>query len=158
MSAAHDSLAVRPATPADLPALMSLLGQLTDVMEAPVQSLPERVAENIRRFSETPNGLLLVAERNAQIVGLVSLNLRRTLLHPKPVALIDELVVADSVRGQGVGRRLIAEAIDYAKRRHCAELEVATESTNSSALEFYRGCGFDTEHVLLEMEFADGPA
>ena len=155
MTAEKESPAIRPARAEDFPSILSLLGQLTDAMEAPVAALPERVAYNIQRFMQSPDHAVLVAERRGDVLGLISLNIRRTLLNPRPVALIDELVVADSARGMGVGRQLIAEAVRYARQQGCCELEVGTERANTAAQAFYRECGFDQEHVLLEMELDD---
>ncbi|UCG32502.1 MAG: GNAT family N-acetyltransferase, partial [Phycisphaerales bacterium] len=106
MTAERESPAIRPARAEDCPSILSLLGQLTDAMEAPVAALPERVASNIQRFMQAPDHAVFVAERRGDVLGLISINIRHTLLNPGPVALIDELVVADSARGMGVGRRL----------------------------------------------------
>jgi GNAT superfamily N-acetyltransferase len=148
----RESPAVRAARAEDLAPILSLLSQLSDAMETPVEALPERVASNIQRFMQGPDHAVFVAERRGDVLGLISVDIRHTLLNPSPVALIDELVVAESARGMGVGRRLIVEAIRYARQQGCGELEVGTERGNTAAQEFYRECGFDQEHVLLEME------
>ena len=153
MSAAADSLVIRPATEADLPALLTLRDQLNQAMEVTIEAQPEQVTDHLRHFLNAPDADLFVAQRGDRVVGLISLNVRRTLLQPKPVALIDELVVADSARGHGVGQQLIRRAVEYAKGRGCCELEVGTETSNTAAREFYRRCGFDIENILLEMEF-----
>jgi GNAT superfamily N-acetyltransferase len=147
-----ESPAIRAARAEDFPSILSLLGQLSDAMETPVAALPERVAANIQRFMQAPDHAVFVAERRGGVLGLISLNIRHTLLNPRPVALIDELVVADSARGMGIGRRLVAEASRHARQHGCGELEVGTERANTAAQTFYRECGFDQEHVLLEME------
>ena len=152
MTAEKESPVIRPARTEDFPSILSLLGQLSEAMETPVAAIPESVAANIQRFMQSPDHALFVAERRGDVLGLISLNVRHTLLNPRPVALIDELVVTDSARGMGIGRRLVAQAIRYAREEDCGELEVGTERANAAAQTFYRECGFDQEHVLLEME------
>jgi ribosomal protein S18 acetylase RimI-like enzyme len=96
---------------------------------------------------------VFLAEEEGQVIGLLSLSFRHTLLHPAPSALIDEFVVDREYRGRGVGRELIAHAVARAKAAGCCEIEVSTEKDNVAAQEFYRRQGFDHESVLLEMEF-----
>lgn len=96
---------------------------------------------------------LWVAEHQGRIVGLITANLRPTLWHAGPSALIDELVVDETARGLGVGRALIEVVVDWARSHSASEVEVSTERDNEAAQAFYRRCGFESEAVLLEMEF-----
>ena len=151
MSALPESLTIRAANEDDLPSILVLLDQLTDAMEAPIVAVPERVADHVRHFLQTAGHGVFLAEHASNVVGLISVQVRQTLLEPEPVALIDELVVADSTRGQGIGRRLVDQVVCFANQHGCSELEVSTERANTAAQAFYRDCGFDEEHVLLEM-------
>jgi ribosomal protein S18 acetylase RimI-like enzyme len=56
--------------------------------------------------------------------------------------------VAASIRGRGLGRRLIAEAEAEAVRRGCRQLVLATHSFQ--APEFYRKLGFDVVSELTD--------
>jgi ribosomal protein S18 acetylase RimI-like enzyme len=152
MSAEVADLRVRPAIEADLPRLAELLDQLRDAMVVPSPSQRNQREENLRHFIRAQEARLWVAEHQGRIVGLISVTLHRTLLGAGPVALIEELVVDESHRGRGVGRRLVRQVTDLARAQGLREVEVATETTNTAARDFYRACGFHTEHVLLEME------
>ncbi len=59
-------------------------------------------------------------------------------------------------RGKGVGKALVKKARSFALEKGCLELEVGTTVENVSACAFYRAVGFDTEHILFEMEFEKG--
>jgi ribosomal protein S18 acetylase RimI-like enzyme len=148
----RDRLQVREARLSDGAAIADLLGQLADVTEGWSFS-PAWVEANLPPMLEDDDYVLLVAEGQGEVVGLLTLHLRRTLFHPAPVALIDELVVDRDWRGQGVGRRLVEEAIRAARARGVCEIEVSTEPSNQAAQAFYRRLGFSHQAVLMELEF-----
>jgi GNAT superfamily N-acetyltransferase len=95
---------------------------------------------------------IIVSVENDRVVGLVSIVLYKTLLHAGGTALINELVVAEGVRGRGIGGKLVEAAISEARRLGMDEVEVGTEIENAAARSFYRRVGFDREYVLLGME------
>lgn len=146
------AITIRRATLEDGPAISRLLGQLAEAVEDWPFS-PAWVEANLPPMLEDDDYLLLVAEGEGQVVGLLTLHLRRTLFHPTSVALVDELVVDRAWRNQGVGRRLMAEAIRAARARGACEVEVSTERSNQAAQAFYRRLGFSHEAVLMELEF-----
>lgn len=61
---------------------------------------------------------------------------------PPACALAVSLFVAPASRGRGVGRALLASALDFARgaRMRCLALE--TQTTNVPAIRFYRRAGF----------------
>jgi GNAT superfamily N-acetyltransferase len=100
----------------------------------------------------------LVAEEGRGLVGFVSMICYRTLLHPGGTALINELVVAEHRRRQGIGRSLLTAAVELARSRGMNEVEVGVERANHGALGFYRGQAFALEYVLLGRDLAaDSP-
>jgi GNAT superfamily N-acetyltransferase len=100
-----------------------------------------------------PQCALFVAEDDAgRVVGMLTISHRWTLWHRGPCALIEELVVDEEARGQGLGRALIQAAIDWAQAEGCSEIEVSTEEDNADAQAFYRRLGFDSVALLLEYE------
>lgn len=147
-----DGMSIEAAQDADLPAMRTLLVELLEAVED-TDGLDQRTAlDNCRALMDDPAHYVLVARCGAAIVGLVSFGVRRTILHPGPSGLVDELVVARSHRGQGVGKRLLLAAANECRALGCCEVEVSTEMSNVAAREFYQRCGFDRESVLLEMD------
>ncbi|HEY9426469.1 MAG TPA: GNAT family N-acetyltransferase [Gemmatimonadaceae bacterium] len=80
-----------------------------------------------------------------------SLALRRTMI-------LNDLFVAPDCRRMGVARRLVQEAVDYARRAGAVRIELATQHTNRSALTLYESEGFerDTEFVHLSRATRSG--
>ncbi len=142
---------IRPATADDAPAAVGLMTQLTEFGQGQVDA---GVEDRFRTMLNLPQHAIFVAQDDeGQIVGLLTASQRWTLWHTGPCALIEELVVDEETRGQGVGRALIQAAIEWARAQACSEVEVSTEMDNTAAQAFYRRLGFESEALLLEIEF-----
>ena len=110
------------------------------------------IAENCRNLLNKANSCILVAEIGGVVVGFINFTTRTTILHRGLSGLIDELIIAKSYRGKGVGRQLLSSAIEKSRQLGCCEVEVSTEKTNIKAREFYRQCDFTERGVLFEID------
>ncbi len=83
---------------------------------------------------------LVVAVDQAQVIGLAS---GVHYVHPdKPSEMwINEVGVAPSHQGQGVGKAMIQELLQHAKRLGCREAWVLTDRTNQAAMCLYASTG-----------------
>jgi ribosomal protein S18 acetylase RimI-like enzyme len=57
-------------------------------------------------------------------------------------AQIVRMSVAAAHRRQGLGRRIVEELVERARRRQVSEVSVLTDTPWTSAVELYRSCGF----------------
>ena len=112
----------------------------------------ETALQNCARLLENPESYILLAKEYGRVVGFINFTTRRTILHPAPSGLIDELVVTKDSRNKGVGRQLIQAVIDRCKEMGCCEVEVSTEQSNLKAQEFYKAYGFEADALLFEIE------
>jgi ribosomal protein S18 acetylase RimI-like enzyme len=64
--------------------------------------------------------------------------------------VIEELFVADQVRGQQVGKKLMELAIEEGKK-HSKEIRVEIFTWNKKAQDFYEKCGFKVDALILEL-------
>ena len=127
---------IRSATAADAPALSRLFGQLGYPADAAV--LPTR----LQRI-EALGDICLVAEaEDGKVVGLAGLHLVHSLHHDKPMSYITAFVVDDSVRRQGVGRKLLDAATEWARARGCYRLSLTSAEHRADAHAFYPASGF----------------
>lgn len=81
----------------------------------------------------------VVAQHAARVVGVAGTG--RSAQHPEACELFTLYVDPDAQR-QGVGRALVAQALDAARAAESAHLDVAVMPGNSPALRFYDACGF----------------
>ncbi|MGD8554002.1 MAG: GNAT family N-acetyltransferase [Anaerolineales bacterium] len=143
---------IQEAAESDLADIVALLDQLIEAMEDTEDLEPGTIEQNCRFLMADPAVQFLIAKEDRQAVGFISFSVRRTALHPGPSGLIDELVVAESHRGQGAGKLLVEACISECRKLGCSELEVSTEKSNHAARSFYKRCGFEEDAVLLEID------
>lgn len=146
------NLILRNAEERDLPALQSLTLELRALAEIDTPSFEADFHKVFSLCIADPKYHIVVAEMEAQILGYLTLWLRPCLSHAGLSALIDELVVAEGARGQGVGRALLEEALKRARGAGCVEIEVSTGFDNEPAQSLYRSQAFEERGLLLERE------
>ena len=71
------------------------------------------------------------------------------------VVLLEDMVVAPSVRGAGVGSALLTAAIDFARAQRCPRITLLTDRVNADAQRFYARHGF-TASDMLPMRWVEG--
>lgn len=130
-------LEIRPATADDASALCGLLGQLGYDLATEV------VRDRLACLAETGCDPVLVAIGDDDALGLVALHWAPMLHLPDPVARITALVVSESARGRGVGRRLVEDGAALARAARCASLELTTGLQRADAHAFYEAIGFE---------------
>jgi DNA-binding MarR family transcriptional regulator/GNAT superfamily N-acetyltransferase len=94
-----------------------------------ISATPEDLAE--------PAGLLLVARLHGEPIGCGALKLQGDVPF-----YIKRMWVAPSARGLGVGRRLLAELEDLARRRGADVVHLETNKTLREAATLYRSAGY----------------
>lgn len=85
-----------------------------------------------------PAGLFLLATLNGEPVGCGAIK-----LHPDAPAEIKRIWVADSVRGLGVGRRLLEQLERHAAERGWTAVRLDTNRNLTEAIAMYRAAGYD---------------
>jgi GNAT superfamily N-acetyltransferase len=91
-------------------------------------------------FLNDPWHHLVAAIGDGQMVGFIS---AMHYVHPdKPVELwINEIGVAPSHQGKGVGGQLLRAMLDHARGLGCVNAWVLTEKENTAAMRLYAGAG-----------------
>ncbi|MCA9812524.1 MAG: GNAT family N-acetyltransferase [Nitrosarchaeum sp.] len=108
---------IRNATEKDIPSILELLYELG--RPEPVDNKEVKVFKNkIKDYFSDPTKIILVAETDSGIVGLVSIILLRRLNHAKFEMYIPELVVKEKNRFS-VGKKLITKCIEIGKKKSC---------------------------------------
>lgn len=143
---------IRTANKKDIDSIYNLLKELYETIEDKSGLDIEKAYEKLEFFISNDNNLTFVAECEGNIVGFISVFIRKTILHTLPSALIEELVVDKNYRGKGIGKRLIEAVIKKCEELNIGEIEVSTEITNINAREFYKSMGFKEKGILLEMD------
>lgn len=127
--------AVTEMTPEIQAALAHLLPQLNP-------NLPVPDAERMRRLVADRDVVLLVARDGKRIVGTTTVIVYTTPFWIK--ARLDEVVVDESARSQGVGEALVKAALDVGRERgaQVAELQSGRGPGREAAHRLYERIGF----------------
>jgi putative acetyltransferase len=159
VSAAARALTIRRATTRDAAAFARIMGDpavLPGLMQVPYTS--EEIW--MRRLAETSDparpDLLLVAERDGEVVGTAGLHPVGTHLRRRHAMLLG-LSVAHEAQGQGVGRALMQALVDWADRwGQVLRLELNVYADNERAIALYRKFGFEIEGTHRAYALRDG--
>ena len=132
---------VREATEADLPAILGLYRQLG---EDDGRVLDLAAAQKIfARICACPEYRLHVALTGERVVGVYGLMIMDNLGHMgTPSAIVEDVVVAEDQRGQGLGGLMMAHAATLARTRGCYKIMLSSNRARESAHRFYEGLGF----------------
>jgi len=139
------SLLIRPAVASDAAAISVLLGQLG--YPTSPEGIPMRLA------ALTVPSVALVAEREAAVIGVVTAHAISAMHSPLPVAWLTMLVVAEAVRGGGVGRELVAHAERWARSVGAARISVTSGMLRNDAHDFYQRIGYAKTGVRFGKTF-----
>ncbi|NQD37588.1 GNAT family N-acetyltransferase [Permianibacter sp. IMCC34836] len=131
-----DVVRVRVAVVADAESVARLLTELGYPTE------PATAAGLIAAASADEQQTVLVIDVGGQVSGLAALVTFFYFHQGKRIARLSSLVVSDAVRGQGLGRRLLRAAEDWAKARDCAQIELTSSSKRERAHAFYQREGY----------------
>lgn len=146
---------VRQATPDDVPSLVALFQEL-DRMQSdwrvftPRPGFYDEVGDKYRESIEKENAVVLVAEDDAEVVGMAYGEVRVPSRFSDERALeLSGVVVRSGFRGRGVGRELVHEAARFAQERDIEWVELKTFAPNQGAMEFWETLGFTPRVVQL---------
>ena len=106
-----------------------------------------------RFLEDIQNRMVYVAESRGVIVGyviLAVLNKGGAGTHEKKLLRLESIVVDKAARGQGIGKKMMADVCDLANAFGCGELILGVHPENESALAFYEKCGFRIRTIQME--------
>ena len=157
-------LHIRPATPADQPALGELGALLMRLHHRfdPLRFLApnQNPEEGYGRFLSSRIGgddtLVLVAERGGEIIGYVYATLEgRSWRELRDACgFIDDVVVRESDRGSGVATALIEAAMEWMRARGAPRVLLWSADQNDAAQRMFERLGFRRTMVEMTRELS----
>jgi GNAT superfamily N-acetyltransferase len=127
----------------DIARLCTQLGYPTDG--------PTAARRMLAILAAAPDHALLVAANEFDtVVGFVHVGIRPLLIADR-TAEICGLVVDESVRGKGHGKRLMMAAEQWAREAHCAEIALRSNVVRTEAHEFYKALGYAAYKTSLAL-------
>lgn len=142
-------ITIRKARLADLEPLVELL-RLLFTIERDFQFHAPRQRLGLQMMLENKQGILLVAEKDAQVIGMCSGQLVISTAEGGFSLLVEDVVVEERWRGKGVGRELLRVLQSWAGKRKVKRFQLLADRSNVTGLNFYQRQGWQkTKFVCL---------
>ncbi|WP_327736329.1 GNAT family N-acetyltransferase [Streptomyces nojiriensis] len=146
-------LTIRPATEADVPAIVAMLADdpLGATRESPDDLTPYLAA--LKRLTADPNQHLVVAVRADRVVGTLQLTIVPGLSRKGATrSIIEGVRVHADERGGGLGTRFVEWAVEKSRAENCALVQLTSDVTRTDAHRFYERLGFTASHVGFKLQ------
>lgn len=132
-----DALSIREASVTDLPPVIGVVSGVLGEYELPV--CQTELDQELRKVIETrdgESGRLWVALDGDAVVGCAAITPIRD-----GVCELKRMYLLPTYRGKGIGRRLLGEALGYARERY-QRVELETHTKMEAARKLYGAAGF----------------
>ena len=135
------SITVSPATPDDVPSILSLIRELAEY-----EKLLDRVSAtegSLHRdlFGPRPYAEVLIGRLDGRTVGYALFFHSYSTFLARPGIYLEDVYVQPAVRGRGVGKALLREVARVALDRDCGRLEWSVLDWNKPSIDFYLSLG-----------------
>lgn len=157
---------IRPATPADLPAVGRLGALLVRTHHefdpqrfiAATPQTEHGYASFLGSQLREPDVIVLVAEREGQVLGYTYAGVEGNdyMALRGPAGVLYDVVVDPAHRGAGVGRLLLDAALAELRARGAPRVVLSTAERNESAQRLFARAGFRRTMIEMTRELDDG--
>ena len=169
---AEKTIAIRPATEADLDQALTLYHEFH---EFHVRGVPDRLRvptpyddaaarETLTHILHSQHAAFFVAddERQGRLLGLAEVYLHHDAPHAAAISFtyghLQSLIVTERLRGTGLGRRLVEAAEQWASERGATEMRLACWEFAGGPLPFYEALGYHTIKRTLARPLSAPPS
>lgn len=144
---------IRPATPADVPALLALIRELATYEKKRHKAVVTEA--DLLRDGFGPNSKFraLLAEWDGRPVGYASFFYFYSTFQGRAALFLEDLFVLEQFRGKGIGKALLAAVAKLALDENCFGLRWEVLDWNHPAIEFYEKLGATFLHERKAVAF-----
>lgn len=136
----NDQTNIRVANPSDMPSVLRLIKELAK-FENEAEAVEVTVEILISSgFKNKPAFKVYVAEREERIVGMALFYERYSTWKGKAIHM-EDLIVEEEFRGNGIGNALYTEVLKYAYKNNFKRVAWEVLDWNTPAIDFYKSTG-----------------
>ncbi|MCW6009889.1 GNAT family N-acetyltransferase [Micromonospora sp. CPCC 205371] len=118
-----------------------------------VAIVDERYERAFADITADPRNTLAVADDGGEVVASMQITYIPGLSrHGAERSQIEAVRVRADRRGSGLGQRFMAWAVDRARERGCALVQLTTDKSRADAHRFYERLGFVASHVGMKLK------
>ncbi|MBD2346310.1 GNAT family N-acetyltransferase [Anabaena subtropica] len=149
---------IRPATPADVPAVLPMVVKICALHEswdaAKYGYLPQpekRYEKWLTKLANQERSVFLVADNQGQLVAFVAATVEQEIpvYRTKEFGFIHDLWVEPEYRQQGIAKQIVELTIERFRQMGVEQIRLDTAAINEGARKFFASCGFRVS--IIEM-------
>lgn len=147
----------RDANLADLPAIVALLAEdtLGEKREDPSLPLDSAYERAFHLIDANPDQRQIVAEKGGAVVGTMQLTfIPGIAFRGAWRGQIEAVRVAGSLRGQGIGAKMINWAVEQCRARQCRMVQLTSDKSRDAAHRFYERLGWTRSHEGFKLKLS----
>jgi GNAT superfamily N-acetyltransferase len=131
------------ATEVHLPAILLLYAQLGGQDNGTVLDLKE-ASRTFERLKAYPDYRIYVALADSKVVGTFALLIMDNIAHScAKSAILEDVVVEEKMRAQGVGKKMMTFAGELCREKRCYKMTLSSNLHRVQAHLFYESLGYE---------------
>lgn len=140
---------ITPATEADIPALIELLAVLFAI-EQDFTPNADKQRHGLTQLLASATGHIVIARDTStmQAIGMATAQWLISTAEGAPSAWIEDVVVREEWRGQGVGRTLLEAVLRWADSQGAVRAQLLADRDNAPAQAFYDKLGWQPTRLV----------
>lgn len=135
------TIAIRPATPADLPLVAQFIRDLADYEKLAHEVRFDETKLGEKLFGSRPYAEVVIGELDGAPQGFALFFHNFSTFEGRPGIYLEDLFVRPAARGSGLGKALLAHLAELCVERDCARLEWSVLDWNEPSIGFYKSLG-----------------
>jgi GNAT superfamily N-acetyltransferase len=142
------------ANEADIPALVGLLALLFGI-EKDFSADFTKQKTGLELLLKSPQTATIQVARSAscKAIGMVSAQLVISTAQGAKSAWVEDMVIGAAYRGQGIGKQLLQNALDWAKNQGATRAQLLVDIENSEALGYYQHLNWESTQLQARRVF-----
>jgi len=141
MPEAQHKIEIRPAVPADIPLILSLIRELAEYEQMLNQCIPTPELLHDNLFGAKPKAEARIGLLDGKPVGFALFFHNFSTFLARPGIYLEDIYVQPAARGKGVGQALLKDVARIAVERNCGRLEWSVLDWNEPSIQFYKAMG-----------------
>lgn len=135
------TIAIRPATPDDLPLVAQFIRDLAEYEKLAHEVRFDEAKLGANLFGPRPHAEVVIGELDGTPQGFALFFHNFSTFEGRPGLYLEDLFVRRAARGSGLGKALLAHLAQLCVDRDCARLEWSVLDWNTPAIGFYQSLG-----------------
>jgi len=141
------SFTITEAVAADLPDLIRLLNLLFSI-EQDFTPDHDKQSRGLSALLESSSACIAIArDQNGKAIGLATAQLVISTAEGAPSAWIEDVIIEEGWRGQGLGRALLDYVLAWARTQGATRAQLLADLDNTPALDFYEHLGWQATRL-----------